>query len=77
MATITSDKRYVVRRGTDSMRNRYATGPLVFLETDDLGDAQREVVARGGELIDLVDRQGWSRGVGWYDVSDYLDGPTR
>ena len=70
---LTSTKRYVVRRGADSLGNRYATGPLTFLETDDLGAAQSEVYARGGEVLDLTERRGWVPGIGWYDAADYLD----
>jgi hypothetical protein len=55
------------------MGQRYATGPLTFLDTDDLNAAQAEVIARGGEVLDTVDREGWSKGLGWYDLRDYLD----
>lgn len=73
MSSVTTGKRYVVRRGTDSTGNKYATGPLTFLETDDFGAAQREVVARGGEVLDLTGRMAWSQGLGWYDAADYLE----
>lgn len=64
--------RYYVQRGADSMGNRYATGPLVFLETDDFGAAQAEVIARGGEVIDRSEKRGWTVGVGWYDLAEYF-----
>lgn len=54
------------------MGSTYATGPLTFLKTDDLGEAQHEVIARGGEVIDTVGKRGWSNGVGWFDLADYL-----
>lgn len=44
--------RYLVKRSHDSMGGMYATGPLTFLETDSLGKAEAEVIARGGVVID-------------------------
>jgi hypothetical protein len=64
--------RYTVTRKVDCTGQHYATGPLTFYEADDLGKAQAEVIARGGELIDHQTKQGWHPDHGWYDVSDYL-----
>ena len=66
--------RYTVTRACDSMGNRYASGPLTFYAGADLVAAQREVSQRGGEVIDHETRLGWAPRLGWYDVSDYLDG---
>jgi hypothetical protein len=65
--------RYTVTRSHDCQGGRYATGPLTFYAGEDLGQAQREVIARGGELIDHVDRMGWEPSLGWFPCGDYLD----
>jgi len=64
--------RYTVTRSHDSLGGRYATGPLTFVDTDNLAEAQREVHRRGGELIDHEEGKGWSPSIGWYDVDATL-----
>lgn len=65
--------RYTVDKTTDGMGNRYATGPLRMVDTDDLTEAQRYVHQHGGEVIDHETRAGWTPAGGWFNASDYLD----
>lgn len=57
----TQASRYIVQRSHDSMGGIYATGPLTFLETDDFGTAQQEVIARGGVIIDTLERKTYTQ----------------
>lgn len=62
--------RYTVTCGVDSMGSRYATGPLTFVETDELAKAQAWIRKNGrGEVLDHETKNAWSPGMGWYDVS--------
>ena len=64
--------RYTVTRGTDELGGRFATGPLTFIRTNDLGKAQKEVIARGGEVIDHKEKRAWIPSIGWFDAEEYI-----
>ena len=65
-------KRYTVTHGSDSMGNRYATGPLTMIDTDSLAEAEHYVQQNGGEVIDHQTRRAWAPTLGWYDADEYL-----
>ena len=66
--------RYTVDRTHDRLGDRYTSGPLRFYDGDDLGQAQHEVIARGGEVIDHENGMGWTPGAGWFKLVPYEDG---
>ena len=66
-------KRYTVTKFGDGMGNRYAGGPLTFVDTDELAEAQHYVHRNGGEVIAHQTRNGWSPFTGWWDAGDYID----
>lgn len=65
--------KYAVKRSRDSMGQYYATGALTMLETDSLGKAQAEVIARGGAVIDTEAQTVLLPDGSWMDLEEFSD----